>query len=369
MQHKDRRGFLTLGVRTQQRAVADFTQLRPEMLGPMEISTDLGNSDDYHGQIAQRKASWILRNRPSPAKGENKSPRPYFDKFVSHPRSLSLSQLSARDIDQKRMLKDTTEETLDSDDENYVNYDWEQIHETESLDTVIKMTVSPYKYTGDSIEMKDVLYLTRSSSIPPLKVARTLLAGCYQLDAACLEERSNFPSIFFSDKSQLGVIPGTFQLGQTMTFTRSQLIHSTKLTLEQRLIRIEGRPITLSCGVYARPHASRPNLEVIAVAIYSAKKDVFISITINASDGCENDQSLLGIKRIVVLTRDGGLPIIEKTFEIIAAVSRTKLQKSIKITKKNHTSKLSKKLNNVPFKSGFFHSRYTCLSSPFHSSQ
>ena len=200
--------------------------------------------------------------------------------------------------------------------------DWGDIHHGEPEDEEKAMTVSPLMRPSITKQVtvasvsdceSEVVHITRACDTSVQLVDATLLAGCYQLDATHALEK-HFAGSF---NPELPTTPEIFPLGHTRTFTGSQIIQTSKTSLERIFKESGGRPKVLTCGLYMKPNRPRPPLQITAVAIYSSKKEVFVSITISAAPGQEHNDTLLGSQKIVIFTSDSGLPIIEKTFKLV----------------------------------------------------
>ena len=73
----------------------------------------------------------------------------------------------------------------------------------------------------------------------------------------------------------------------------------------------------LTSGVYGNPRGPRPPIDPTAVAIYSSQAELFIALSIHAAPGQETNPEVLGVKRVVVFTGDGGMPIIDRLFNVV----------------------------------------------------
>ena len=200
--------------------------------------------------------------------------------------------------------------------------EWGEIHVGEPEDEEKAMTVSPLMRPSVTKPVivptvsdceSEVVHITRACDTSIQLIDATLLAGCYQLDATYALEK-HFAGTY---NPELPTTPEIFPLGHTRTFTGTQIIQTSKTSLERIFKESGGRPKVLTCGLYMKPNRPRPPLQITAVAIYSSKKEVFVSITISAAPGQEHNDSLLGSQKIVIFTSDSGLPIIEKTFKLV----------------------------------------------------
>jgi len=54
------------------------------------------------------------------------------------------------------------------------------------------------------------------------------------------------------------------------------------------------------------------------VAIYSAQSELFVSLSIHPIPGYETNPDVLGTRRVVVFTGDGGLPVFDRIFNVVA---------------------------------------------------
>jgi hypothetical protein len=242
--------------------------------------------------------------------GSMKSKKGYLDNFVA---------IKQNDVP---VLSAVSESVNKKDSTSIEDPDWEDIHQGEPEDEEKAMTVSPLMRPSVTKPVQapivtdsesEVVHITRASDTSPSLVEATLLAGCYQLDATHALEK-HFAGTF---NPEIPTTPEIFPLGHTRTFTGSQIIQTSKTSLERMFKESGGRPKVLTCGLYMKPNRPRPPLQITAVAIYSSKKEVFVSITISAAPGEEHNDTLLGSQKIVIFTSDSGLPIIEKTFKLV----------------------------------------------------
>lgn len=239
---------------------------------------------------------------------------PYFDNFVGRKRPSGDENSSGNE------KGDSVDE--DQEDTNIVDdYNWSKIHTLNAeKEETPDMIVSPLlkqpntkAAAAPSVDESDKVHITRASDTSSTLIEATLLAGCYQLDATSELEKQYAAKHSGEAREAVEIFP----LGHTRTFTGSQIIQTSKTSLERIFKDTEGRPKVLTCGVYTKQNAPRPPLQIAAVAIYSGRKEVFVSITINAAAGQEMNESLLGQQKIVIFTSDSGLPIIEKTFILV----------------------------------------------------
>lgn len=211
---------------------------------------------------------------------------------------------------------DSIEEEQEDNDDDIVN--WGKIHtldaeKEESPEMMVSPLLKQPKSVAAPSDESDKVHITRAGDTSSTLIEATLLAGCYQLDATYELEKQYAAKHNGEVREAVEIFP----LGHTRSFTGSQIIQTSKTSLERIFKDTEGRPKVLTCGVYTKQNVPRPPLQITAVAIYSGKKEVFVSITISAMPGQETNESLLGQQKIVIFTSDSGLPIIEKTFILV----------------------------------------------------
>lgn len=211
---------------------------------------------------------------------------------------------------------DSIEEEQEDNDDDIVN--WGKIHtldaeKEESPEMMVSPLLKQPKSVAAPSDESDKVHITRAVDTSSTLIEATLLAGCYQLDAT-YELEKQYAARHNGEVQEAVEI---FPLGHTRSFTGSQIIQTSKTSLERIFKETEGRPKVLTCGVYTKQNVPRPPLQITAVAIYSGRKEVFVSITISAMPGQEQNESLLGQQKIVIFTSDSGLPIIEKTFILV----------------------------------------------------
>lgn len=263
-------------------------------------SSDIHPKEDYPAECLNSPNSAVSKNHP------------YFDKFVGRKRIPGDENSSGNE------KGDSIDEEPEDNDDDIVN--WGKIHTLDAeKEESPEMMVSPLlkqpnpKSVAANPEESDKVHITRASDTSSILIEATLLAGCYQLDAT-YELEKQYAAKHNGDVREAVEI---FPLGHTRSFTGSQIIQTSKTSLERIFKDTDGRPKVLTCGVYTKQNLPRPPLQVTAVAIYSGRKEVFVSITISAMPGHEKNESLLGQQKIVIFTSDSGLPIIEKTFILV----------------------------------------------------
>ena len=196
----------------------------------------------------------------------------------------------------------------------------------------VTMTISPFLSSKAGVGVGGVgganqdLYVRRSGSSGgdgygsrydtlALHYDATLLAGCYQLDSTHVAERDMQADKDTSARPHEP--PETFEIGSTRTFVRSQLVQKTRTVLLLSMKTQDGRPRMLTSGVYGPPRGPRPPIDLTAVAIYSSQGELFVSLSVHATSGNERNPDVLGIRKFVVFTGDGGMPILERIFNIV----------------------------------------------------
>ena len=264
-----------------------------------------------------------FRTAESTAESQLNSPagttktRNHFGSFIGHKKQLdeggdNLSKINGVEVDSI---------DGDQDDTDDIDYNWGKIHVIEVLEgEEPEMTVSPLlikaalkSASHDNNVDSEKVHITRSIETSKVLVEATLLAGCYQLDATYKLEKY-IASVF---DPLAPVVPEIFPLGHTRTFTGCQIIQTSKTSLERVFKETGGRPKVLTCGLYTKQEEPRPPLQITAVGIYSSKQEVFVSVTIGAMKGHEQDAGIFGQHKIVIFTSDSGLPILEKTFIVV----------------------------------------------------
>jgi hypothetical protein len=261
-------------------------------------SSDIYPKDEFPAECLNSPNSAVSKNRP------------YLGKFVGAKAVPGDENSSGNE------KGDSIDEDPEDDDDDVVN--WSKIHTLDAeKEETPEMMVSPLLKQPKSVaappEESDKVHITRACDTSSTLVEATLLAGCYQLDATYELEKQYAAKHSGEVREAVEIFP----LGHTRSFTGSQIIQTSKTSLERIFKDTEGRPKVLTCGVYTKQNVPRPPLQITAVAIYSGRKEVFVSITISAMPGQEKNESLLGQQKIVIFTSDSGLPIIEKTFILV----------------------------------------------------
>ena len=115
-----------------------------------------------------------------------------------------------------------------------------------------------------------------------------------------------------------------FEEGSTRLFLLKTLVHDTRAHVVERMVLDKGgsgQSAELMAGIYVFKDSLHPPLDVTAVALMGERsREVYVALTIKGSSkgaGSFIEKGVYGGKRVLITSRAGDPPILEKVFNIV----------------------------------------------------
>ena len=120
-----------------------------------------------------------------------------------------------------------------------------------------------------------------------------------------------------------------FEEGSTRLFLLKSLVNDTRAHVVERMVLDKGgsgQSAELLAGIYVFKDSVHPPLDVTAVALMGERSnEVYVAVTIKGTNkgiGSFTEKGVYGGKRVLITSRAGDPPILEKVFNIVRSRER-----------------------------------------------
>ena len=252
---------------------------------------------------------------------------------VKERHKIALENEKQKHLDRVQQIKNDPSRRVEMVDEKGVKNKWKEAQalayqsELDRYETTRKQTLSQFQplTTGHVKGLSAFFHRLIIMSAPTLwSINRTITRGLKRLQELGVAS-SDSGELERKDKIE------PFPLGSTAVFRFNMVDAEAERAFRDAMaVNNGGRPQVLVCGVWPSSdtnptvteddiHQQDSPLNMTAVAILSDEGHVYVAVTISAKKGQQDDVGVYGLKKMIVFSEDGAMPLLEKLLDVVPA--------------------------------------------------